>query len=274
MSDEDKKTPEGPKLPDKNQGKEIAKAVLQVGGGIPGIGGFLSAAASAWSEQEQENVNKIFQQWIHMLQEELQEKGQTILEIMARIDMQEEKTKERVESDEYQSLMKKSFRNWPNINSESKRKKIRNLLTNAAVSDLTSDDVVSLFIDWLNMYSDFHFEVIGEIYRKAPISRGEIWDNLGRKKAAENSAEADLYKMLIRDLSVGSVIRQQREVDAYGNFIQKRRPPSRKSSGPKPMKSAFDYEEKYELTGLGQQFVHYAMTEITPRIEFQNNKAA
>lgn len=34
------------------------------------------------------------------------------------------------------------------------------------------------------------------------------------------------------------------------------------------MKSAFDNEERYVLTGLGTQFVHYAMNELTPRIEF------
>jgi hypothetical protein len=35
------------------------------------------------------------------------------------------------------------------------------------------------------------------------------------------------------------------------------------------MKSAFDNEEQYELTQLGQQFVHYAMTELPPKIEFK-----
>jgi hypothetical protein len=36
------------------------------------------------------------------------------------------------------------------------------------------------------------------------------------------------------------------------------------------MKSAFDDEEEYELTSLGQQFVHYAMTDVPPKIEFKN----
>ncbi len=33
------------------------------------------------------------------------------------------------------------------------------------------------------------------------------------------------------------------------------------------MKSAFDDQEPYELTELGRQFVHYAMTEPAIRIE-------
>jgi hypothetical protein len=35
------------------------------------------------------------------------------------------------------------------------------------------------------------------------------------------------------------------------------------------MKSAFDDTEAYELTALGQQFVHYAMTELTVKITYQ-----
>jgi len=35
------------------------------------------------------------------------------------------------------------------------------------------------------------------------------------------------------------------------------------------MKSAFDDGEQYELTALGEQFVHYAMTDLPPKIEFK-----
>ncbi len=35
------------------------------------------------------------------------------------------------------------------------------------------------------------------------------------------------------------------------------------------MKSAFDEEERYELTALGQQFVHYAMTDLPPKLQFK-----
>ncbi|NLF16604.1 MAG: hypothetical protein GX595_05015 [Lentisphaerae bacterium] len=34
------------------------------------------------------------------------------------------------------------------------------------------------------------------------------------------------------------------------------------------MKSAFDDEEEYELTQLGEQFVHYAMTDLPPKIAY------
>ena len=98
---------------------------------------------------------------------------------------------------------------------------------------------------------------------------GQNMQKIGKGVVREDSADADLYKLLIRDLSTGGIIRQHREVDRFGNFIQKpvqRRP---KGSGPKPPVSAFDENEGYDLTGLGQQFVHYAMSELPLRIEFQ-----
>jgi len=127
-----------------------------------------------------------------------------------------------------------------------------------------------MYIDWINHYSEMHFQVIGAIYNNDGITRGEIWRRIGKGQVREDSADADLYKLLFRDLSTGSIIRQHREVDYYGNFITKtveRRP---KGSGPKPPVSAFDEQEGYELTNLGRQFVHYAMSDLPLKIEFQN----
>lgn len=63
---------------------------------------------------------------------------------------------------------------------------------------------------------------------------------IGQGSVREGSADADLCKLLIRDLSTGGIIRLHREVDGFGNFRQKtpqRRP---KGSGPKPVVSTFD----------------------------------
>src|SRR5690606_6648579 len=105
-------------------------------------------------------------------------------------------------------------------------------------------------------YHETHFMVIKEIYKHRGITRGQIWKNISETKPAENSREADLYKLLIRDLSTGGIIRQHRETDYYGNFVKK---PKSKTSKSKSsiLKSAFDDSEQYELTELGQSFVHY-----------------
>jgi hypothetical protein len=255
-------------------GRAIRGGLNAAGGLVPFVGGLLSAAASAWSEHEQEKVNKFFEHWLKMLGDEMSEKAQTVVEIMARLDVQDDKIADRISSKEYQSLMKKAFREWSAAESEEKRKLIRNILANAAASEVVSDDVVRLFLEWLKNYSELHFTVIGAIYNSGGITRAGIWHKIGKQHVREDSAEADLFKLLIRDLSTGSIIRQHRETDYAGNFLAKRsaRQPSsgarQPSSGGRQttMKSAFDDEEPYELTQLGDQFVHYAMTDLPPKI--------
>ena len=250
--------------------KKAARAAINaIGSSIPFVGGLISAGVNYWSETESEQVINVLKQWLQMLEDELREKGKTIAEVVARLDMHDEKVRERINSSEYQTLLKKAFRNWSSVDSEFKRQRVRNILANAAAAHTTSDDVVKLFLEWIEAYSDFHFEVIAEIYRSPGITRGEIWDNLGRSEVREDSAEADLFKLLIRDLSTGSVIRQHRETDYAGRFINKR-PARRPKPGqaPRTAKSAFDEIEPYELTELGKQFVHYAMNEITAKIDF------
>jgi len=259
------------KLPESGKVAKISRGALQVvGGAVPFAGGVLSAIAGAWSEGEQEKVNRFFEHWVRMLQDEIKEKEETIIEIMARLDLQNEAISKRVESKEYQSLVKKTFREWSGAESEEKRVYIRNILSNAAATQVSSDDVVRMYIDSINQYSEMHFHVIGAIYNSSGITRGAIWRKIGKGPVRENSADADLYKLLFRDLSTGGVIRQHRDVDYHGNFIPKKTERSPRGSGPKPPVSAFDEEEGYELTELGAQFVHYAMSDLPLKIEFKN----
>lgn len=257
-------------MPEEGGVPKLTRGALQVVGGlVPFAGGLFAAAAGAWSEHEQERVNNFFRHWVKMLQDELREKEQTILEILSRLDVHDEQINERIESKEYQSLLKKTFREWAGAESEQKRVYIRNILANAAASTIASDDVVRLFIDWLKTYSELHFQVIGAIYNANGISRGEVWRKIGKGPVREDSPDAGLYRLLIRDLTMGGIIRQHRIKDAQGNFYSKasqRRSPPR--SGPKPMESAFDEEDLYELSELGQQFVHYAMTDLPPKIAY------
>jgi len=259
-------------LPAEGNAPKVIRGALQViGGVVPFAGGFFSAAAGAWSENEQEKVNKFFRQWIKMLEDEIREKEKTILEIMARLDIHDAEIAKRLESREYQSLLKKTFREWSGAESEEKRGYIRNILANAAASSITSDDVVRLFIDWLKNYSEMHFHVIAAVYNSNGISRGAIWKKIGKEPVREDSPEAGLYRLLIRDLNMGGIIRQHREKDASGTFYGKtpQRKTSSSRSGPKPMESAFDEEDLYELSELGQQFVHYAMTDLPLKIEYK-----
>ncbi len=253
-----------------NTARVIRGALQVVSGAIPFAGGFVSGAAGAWSEHEQNKANEFFKHWLKMLEDEIREKEKTIIEIMARLDLHDDKISQRIEGKEYQSLLKKTFREWSGAESEQKRIYIRNILANAAGCSITSDDVVSVFIDWLKDYSELHFQVIAAVYNAHGISRGAIWRKIGKGPVREDSPEAGLYRLLIRDLNMGGIIRQHRERDAHGNFYGKT--PQRKTLshiGPKRLESAFDEEDAYELSELGQQFVHYAMTDLPLKIEYK-----
>ncbi len=137
------------------------------------------------------------------------------------------------------------------------------MLANAGASRICSDDVVRLFLDWIRQYSDIHFKVIRIVYRSPGSTRARIWDELDGEQVREDSAEADLFRLMIRELNIGGVIRIHRETTTSGDF-HTRKP--QRSNRPGLMKSSFDDREPWELTQLGEQFVHYTMNEIVPRI--------
>lgn len=248
--------------------KQLARSGLQaLGGAIPFVGGLLSAAAGYWSEREQQKINEFVQAWLKMLADELAEKQQVIGEVIARLDVHDEEISDRIKSDEYQSLLRKAFRNWAGAESAKKREYICNILSNAAATRLASDEIVTLFLDWLQRYSEFHFSVVADIYHNPGTTRSETWQRLGRGQVREDSADADLYKLLIHDLSVGHIVRQHRETNYAGQYMKAARP-KRRGLGSATMTSAFDDGKEYELTALGEQFVHYAMSETTTKIQY------
>ncbi len=249
---------------DAGAGPKIARfALAALSGVVPGAGGMIGGAASAWSEKEQTEFNRLLRAWLKLQEDEIKEIGQTLIEVMIRLDQTDGKIKERLESKEYLQLLKKSFRDWSAAESEEKRKLIRNLLVNAASTKICSDDVIKMFIEWIGSYSEAHFRVIREIYSNVGITRKAIWENIHGEIKREDSPEADLFRLLIHDLSTGRVIRQHRETDYYGNFVKNKNSSSNRGSY---YTSAFDAEKQYELTELGKQFVHYTMNEIVPKI--------
>lgn len=258
----------GPEEPRKeSKGAKAGRLALNAASGlVPFAGGLLSAAAAEWSEREQSKINAFLRHWLEMLEDEMREKEETIIEIMSRVDMRDEDVAARVESPEYQSILKKSFRNWSGAESKEKRVLLRNLLANAASIKLCNDDVVRLFLDWVQRYSELHFAVVARIYNARGTTRSRIWSELGKPAVREDSADADLFRLLIRDLSTGGLVRQQRAVDWQGNFVKKSPQRTPKGHGSRTSASAFDDQEQYELTALGQQFIHYAMTDVPPKL--------
>lgn len=251
-------------------GNQIARASMQaMGGAIPFVGGILSAVAGCWSEAEQDKINLMLLNWVKMIEEEMVEKTKTIEEVIERIDMHSQEETERMASPEYQSILKKTFRNWSTVDSEEKRILIRNILANSVCSHVASDDVVKMFIDWIDNFSELHIKVISAIYNSNGITRAQIWQKLGKAAVREDSADADLFKLIIRELSTGGIIRQHRDVTYDGQFINKPKRTYRPVVGVATSASAFDNSDSYELTDLGNQFVHYTMTDVPIKLEYK-----
>ena len=243
----------------------IEKFILAALGSIPWIGGFLSSAATFKTEEGPRRTDNLHTQWLEEHARKLASLRITLQMIVNRFENLGPAIDERIQSEEYLQLVRRAFRVWDEASTEEKRRYVGNVVANASGTRLCSDDVIRLFLDWLNLYHEAHFAVIRRIYNKQGITRFEIWDEIYGELPREDSAEADLFKFLIRDLSTGGVIRQERETNQAGQVLRKRRPRG-KFPVSTTMESAFEDTRPYVLTGLGEQFVHYTMNEVVTRI--------
>jgi len=249
-----------------NNSSQYARFVLAVLSSIPWIGGVLSGIASLSAEKEQKEINQLISLWITEHKEKMAELGNTIGEITNRFNELGEEIKKRVESEEYLALVRRAFQSWDKSDTQDKKQMIKKLIMNAGGTELCQDDLIRLFLNWIDLYHEAHFLVISEIYKNKGITRGKIWDNIHPgDRPREDSSEADLFKYLIDELSTGHVIRQERDINYNHQFLKKSNNQSRNSG--KTMTSAFEDSKPYELTELGSQFVHYVMNDLVKRIE-------
>jgi len=246
--------------------RALEKFALAALGSIPWVGGFISAAVNLKTEEGTIRTDNLQTRWLEEHEHKMERLHETLTGIATRFDALGPTIDERLRSDEYLDIVKKAFRAWDYADTEDKRKYVCNLVTNSVGTKLCSDDVVRQFIDWLNLYHESHLAVIRVIFQAPGATRCDIWCEIHGELPREDSAEADLFRLLIRDLSTGGVIRQDREVTLDGRFLKKKRPTRRTSSSSSTMESAFEDTKAYVLTELGKQFVHYTMNEVVSRI--------
>jgi hypothetical protein len=245
----------------------LRKLVSAALGSIPWVGGFLAASMAYREESGQVEVDSLQRQWLAEHKARLDALGLDLAALTARLETFGDEVSERLESDSYLALVRKAFRIWDQADTEQKRGYIGKLLANAGGSKVSDDDVVRLFLDWLSVYHEAHFKVIREVYQNPGCTRYEIWERVHGEFPPDNSPEADLFRLLIRDLSQGGIIRQHRDMTSDGRFLKKPRGRVVRGTASPVMKSAFDDLEPYELTELGKQFVHYVFSDIVKRIE-------
>jgi hypothetical protein len=193
------------------KGHKYVRFVVAVLSSIPWVGGFIAASASLSAEREQEGINELQRLWLEEHKNKIKELNATLADIFIRLDNFGDEVEQRIESPEYLGLVKKAFRSWDEADTETKKQMLKKLITNAGAIKLCPDDLIRLFLHWIELYDETHFIVIKEVYRQPQITRGQLWNNIHGIRPREDSSEADLFRYLIRDLSTGGVIRQTRE---------------------------------------------------------------
>jgi len=255
------------KITDSAKRKKYYRFFMSALSALPWVGGVLSYAASRNSEKEQEETNELFRWWLEKHKQKLDEFAETLNNIVLRLDQLYDNVKDKIESEAYLKIVRRAFKSWDEAETKEKRTYIQNLLVNSAATELCTYDIIRLFNSWIDIYHEVHFIVIRIILENPGISRGEIWDSFNQERPREDSAKADIFKLLIRDLSTGGVIRQARDTTDDGQFIRKRPQSRHSSSSSRTYESAFEETKPYLLTELGRQFVHYTMNEVVTRIE-------
>mgnify|MGYP001592689444 CR=1 FL=1 len=249
-----------------NEWKKYTRVGMAALGGLPWVGSVISAAATLSAENEQGVTNQLLYLWVKEHEGKLKEFGTTLNLLFGRFESFGDQIKERIESDEYITLVRKTFRLWDQAETLEKREMLRKVIANAGGLTIAQDDLIRMFLEWINKYHEFHFAVIREVQKAGAdgITRAEIWSRIRGERPQDNSSEANLFTLLISDLSLGEVITQFREVNSEG---QRMRQKGQKRSSSSTMQSPFEDTKPYVLTGLGTEFVHYVMEELVPQIE-------
>ncbi len=248
----------------KGKSHKYIRFVMAAIGVVPWIG----AVISLTSELEQENLNDLLRVYVQEQEPKYRALEKTILDIIERLEGLGDDVQDRIQSPEYLALVRRAFRSWDNADTEEKREYIKRLIINAGSTTLCPDDLLRLFISWIDNYHESHFAVIKEIFKNPGITRANIWDNIHNTRPKEDSSEAVLFRYLIRDLSLGGVIVQDKEKDSDGRTMRMqsttRRP---KGSRSQLTESTYEDTKPYVLTELGKEFIHYVLSDAVTRIE-------
>tara|TARA_R110002096_G_scaffold427166_1_gene637672 strand:- start:208 stop:1194 length:987 start_codon:yes stop_codon:yes gene_type:complete len=245
----------------------FGRVILAAFSAVPWIA--MMAALSA--EAAQGKVNKVFQATLNEHKGKLDELQAGLTEMGRRIDSFGPDAQARIQDESYLEVVRKGFRVWDRCSTKDKRDRVFALLTNAASTSVVEDDIVRLFLDWIDRYHDAHFGIIREVSKSRGLTRLDIWRQMGGadQLPKENSSEADLFRMLIDDLSRGRVIRQEREYNAHHDRFVKPPPKKRAPKGQADpfYESTWEGTKPYELSELGKDFVHYVLQEAVTRLD-------
>jgi hypothetical protein len=106
----------------------IALAAL---GSIPWLGGVISAAASYSAVESEVQRQDLLREWLQEHHEKLQQLRLTLERMVVRLEGFGQEVEERITSEAYLTLVRKTFREWDVADTEEKRRFLVQLITNA-----------------------------------------------------------------------------------------------------------------------------------------------
>jgi hypothetical protein len=121
--------------------RPIETFVLAALSSIPWIGSFLSAAASLRSEEETNQHNYLQMLWVEEHQRKLIELARLLEEICSRFERLGSEIDQRIQSEGYLSIVRKTFRTWDDSDMEEKPRMLGNVVINAGGTRSCPDDV-------------------------------------------------------------------------------------------------------------------------------------
>ena len=99
---------------DSKRKRIFSKLIGAALGSIPWVGGYLSAMYDFKSDESQVRNNQLYQQWLEEHKIKMQALGDTLMQVLERLDEFPAEVNERLESEEYLQIVRKSFRSWDN----------------------------------------------------------------------------------------------------------------------------------------------------------------
>lgn len=254
--------------------KKYVRFAMAALGSIPWFGNILTAAANLSgavsglsAEGEQDRVNILLAIWVEEHRKKIEILFKTLEDIFSRFENFGEEIQERIDSPEYLNLVRRAFTSWDQADTEEKREMYKRLIINAGATALCEDDLVRLFISWIDSYHEAHFKVIREFFNNPDgITRGQVWDNINQiARPTDDSSKAGLYAYLTHQLNLGGIISLEKVVTESGRILKRQAPKSSGNSSPY-RESPFEDTKPYYLTELGKEFVHYVMRDAAKQI--------
>jgi hypothetical protein len=113
------------------RGRFGGKFFLAALSSIPWVGGYISALASFKIDEASVRENELQTEWLEEHHKKLERLKKTLAEVEMRFLALGPSIEERIESEEYLTLVRKAFRVWDAADTEEKRLYVANVVTNS-----------------------------------------------------------------------------------------------------------------------------------------------